>query len=574
MQERRLFQHITGGIAAAIVLLAVASRFVLMYLHWPIANADESVMDLMARHVAYQGEHPIFFWGQDHMGTIQAYLGAAFVRFFGSSAFNVRMGTLLLFALYIVCVYLLVRLLYAPGYALFIIALLSIGADRMVSVPLVANGGYAETMLFAALIFLLASWLALSASHQRAPVNARRLLAYAGLGGAVGLALWSDQIVLAAVLPAGLLLILCCRRELRGLVIGVLSLGLLVGAAPLIIYNLSVPLAQNSLGILIGTTFSGLPRTIPVTQEMLQTLLIALPLATSMPFSSGTPMVCNNVEPYTQPVHSLADFFPGSNPWLCVGTRGAWALTILLLWCLAVAGAILALRQLRKVRLETITGPDEQSIWRRRVFLYARLMLLSSGTLWLLLFSFSAGGQWTPRGSSRYLIFLLLAVPAVLWPLWQNLNHVRERIKLGQRFVVSRFVLSTLLLTALVASYLTGIAGIIATLPADQSAYDHVNTLIATLLAHRITRFYSDYDTCSPLILQSDERLICSVLDDQLQPGMNRYDYYVAQVALAPHPAYLFPVNSSADQTLAHTIGKNSHYQHIALEGDSLYYYT
>lgn len=560
--------------AALVVLLAVALRFVLMLLHWPVANADESIMDLMARHVAYQGEYPIFFWGQDHMGTIQAFLGAFFIHFFGSSAFSVRLGTLLLFALYISSVYLLTRLLFTPGYALFIVALLSIGADRMMSVPLVANGGYAETMLFAALIFLLASWLALSASRLRAPVRRTRLMAYAGLGLVVGLALWSDQIVLSAVFTAGLLLGVCCWRELRGWALSVLVLGLLLGAAPLILYNLTAPLDQNSIVVLIGTTFSRLPRTVPIPQEILQSLLIALPLATSMPFSSGIPSVCSNAEPYTGPVHSLADFFPGSNPWFCVGTRGAWALIILLLWGLAVVGVVLALRRMRGAKLDEATGQDERILWRKRVLLYARLMLLGSGALWLLLFSFSSGGEWTPRGSSRYLVFLLLAVPAMLWPLWQSLKHVKERVKLGQRFARSRFALSILLLSALSVSYIIGLAGVIATLPEDQAAYNHINTLVATLLDHGATRFYSDYDTCSLLMLQSNERVICSVLDDQLQPGENRYDYYVAQVASAVHPAYLFPANSPADQALAQRLGQDGRYRHIVVEGDSIYYYS
>ncbi|HEY0756831.1 MAG TPA: hypothetical protein VGD98_22960 [Ktedonobacteraceae bacterium] len=572
LQKQRASLHVVSIVV--IVLLAVMLRFILMNMHWPVANADESIMDLMARHVLYQGEHPIFFWGQDHMGTIQAYLGALFMGFYGSSAFSVRLGTLLLFALYIICIYFLVCLLYTPRYALFITALLSIGGDRAMSVPLVANGGYAETMLFAALIFLLASWLALSTPRRRTPVRGVRILAYAGLGYVVGLALWSDQLVLAAVFTAGLLLGICCWSELRSRASGALLLGLLLGAAPLIAYNLSAPLEQNSLIVLIGTTFSGLPRTIPVWQEMLQALLIALPLATSMPFISGNPTVCSNSEPYTQQVHHLTDFFPGSNAWACLGTHGIWSLTILLVWFLAFAGAVLALRQLRKTNQEISVGQNEPVVWRQRSVQYARLMLLSSAALWLLLFAFSAGGQWTPRGSSRYLICLLLAVPAVLWPLWQSLSHVRARVKLGQRFASSRFIFSAMLLSALVASYLVGLVSTVATLSDDQSAYKHVNTLIATLLNHGVTRFYSDYDTCSLLIFQSNEQVICSVLDTQLQPGMNRYNPYVVQVTAATHPAYLFPVNSPEDQKLAQNIGQDEYYRHLIIEGDSIYYYV
>lgn len=144
MQERGRYLHAVG--MAMIVLLAVALRFVLLDFHWPTTYSDEAIVDLMARHVIYHGDHPIFYWGQSYMGTVQVYLGAMFMYFNGSSVFSVRLGTLLLFTLYLVTMYLLVRLIFTPGFALFIIVLLSLGADRVMSVPLVANGGYAETM--------------------------------------------------------------------------------------------------------------------------------------------------------------------------------------------------------------------------------------------------------------------------------------------------------------------------------------------------------------------------------------------------------------------------------------------
>src|SRR5260370_19180587 len=93
-------------------------------------------MELVGRNIGYQGEHYIFFWGQNYMGTIQVYLGAPLIHLVGSSAFSVRLGTLLIFALYLVSMYFLVRLLYTPAYALFIIALLSIGSDPLIGLSL------------------------------------------------------------------------------------------------------------------------------------------------------------------------------------------------------------------------------------------------------------------------------------------------------------------------------------------------------------------------------------------------------------------------------------------------------
>lgn len=573
MYKYRRFLSLSTLEMLVILFLAVGMRFLLIKLHWPITNADESIMDLMARHLAYQGEGSIFFWGQHHMGSIQAYLGAFFVHLFGSLAFSVRLGTLLIFALYLLCMYFLVRLLYTPVYALFIIALLSLGSERSMSIPLVANGGYAETMFFGALIFLLVTRLALTMPRQAGSLDKRRLLVYALLGLAIGLALWSDQLILSAILAAGVFWWLFCRGELRSWAMGAFGIGLLVGSTPLILYNISAPFNENSLFVLVGTVFSGAPRVIPYPEQFAHVFLISLPLATGMPFTSSSSMVCNTVEPYTGPTGSLAALFPSDNPALCLGWRGGWSLVILLLWGLALGGAWLALRR-QRTRLASRTDLDLQIEQRQRVILCGRLMLLGSGLLWTLLFALSAAAGLTPRASCRYLICLLLATPAVLWPLWQGLTRLAERRRQGERLVRSRSGLSLLTLCLIVGAYLAGTGEIFANIPSAQESYNQTNAVIQELLSHHATRIYSNYDLCSPLIFQSDERIICGVLDNQLQPDVNRYPPYLAAVQRTAHPAYLFPIGSLPDRTLALRISQDTRYQHILFDGYSIYYYA
>src|SRR5260370_5936899 len=362
-------------------------------------------------------------------------------------------------------------------------------------IPLGASGGYAETMLLGAVIFLLASWLALTAPRQYTRVSRSRLLAYIGLGVTIGLALWSDQLILTAIITAGLLLLLCCHQELRGRAIGALLAGLLLGATPLIIYNFSAVPGQNSLFILLRTVFSGAPRVVPFSEQLAHFLLISLPLATGMPFTSRIHTLCGTVEPYTHPANSLPALFPSSHPWLCIGTRGGWSLVILLLWGIALTGVLLAIRQQRGMRQDGASGPDVQAAWQQRARLYARLMLLASGALWLLLFTFSAAAQYTPRPPSRSPICLLLVTPAILWPLWQNLGGIRERVKHGQRYARSRFWLSALTLCVIIAVYLVGTEDIFANLPASQGNYNDTTTLIHPFLAHVPAPSYHDSHT-------------------------------------------------------------------------------
>jgi hypothetical protein len=93
------------------------------------------------------------------------------------------------------------------------------------------------------------------------------------------------------------------------------------------------------------------------------------------------------------------------------------------------------------------------------------------------------------------------------------------------------------------------------------------------LLDHGATRVYLDYNTCSLLIFQSDERVICGVLDNQLRPGVNRYAPYLAQVDAAAYPAYLFPINSAPAQALAQRLEQDARYQEMQIAGYIIYYY-
>src|SRR5260370_14320206 len=100
------------------ILIATLLRFLLISQGWPQTDSDESTMGLMALHIAYRGEHPTFFYGQNYMGSLEAYLGAVFFHLFGTSIFSLRMGLILLFTLFLISMYLLTSLLYSRGLAL------------------------------------------------------------------------------------------------------------------------------------------------------------------------------------------------------------------------------------------------------------------------------------------------------------------------------------------------------------------------------------------------------------------------------------------------------------------------
>src|SRR6266567_8727317 len=152
-----------------IIMFGTLLRVLLAALKWPLLNSDEGTMGIMALHIAYRGEHPIFFYGQNYMGTLQAYLGVAFFRLFGISVFSFRLGGVLFFMLFLVIMYCLTSLLYTKKLALITLALLSLGSSIMLDAEIVGLAGYPELLFFGSLSMLLASWLALSYDQYTSP---------------------------------------------------------------------------------------------------------------------------------------------------------------------------------------------------------------------------------------------------------------------------------------------------------------------------------------------------------------------------------------------------------------------
>src|SRR5438067_856484 len=272
----------------AMVAAATLARLVLIYFNWPVTNSDEGNMGLLAMHVAYRGELPIFFYGLPYMGPLEGYVAAPLFHLFGSSLFTLRLGLLLFFAGFLLSMYYLIRLLYSEKFALAIVILLSLGSSDVISRQLKGVGEYPEIAMFAALICLLAVWLGFSSplpDQKPTPLESwKRVIIYGFLGLMVGLALWVDFLIVPFVLTAGLLLCLFCRHELLHRPGLSLLLGIIIGAFPLIYYNLTAPWSQNSWNILLfihqGGAKDMAAQHLTRVDQLIGTMMIALPLAT------------------------------------------------------------------------------------------------------------------------------------------------------------------------------------------------------------------------------------------------------------------------------------------------------
>lgn len=194
----------------ACLLLAVMVRVWLIVHTNGVIAGDEAMVGLQAEHILH-GEHPIYYYGQPYMGSLQMYFIAGIFLLTGPSVWAIRIEPLLI-SLVIVC------LTWCFSAALADAAHLSIRAKPlfMVIATLVAafpplydtveemrtTGGYVEA--FAIMLWLLFCAFRLT-QRWSAGASARELtLRWAGIGFLIGLGFWIDPLVVYALLTIAL----------------------------------------------------------------------------------------------------------------------------------------------------------------------------------------------------------------------------------------------------------------------------------------------------------------------------------------------------------------------------------
>src|SRR5882672_8381429 len=72
------------GLAAALAI-GLALRLAVIASPLGEIDGDEAVVGLMARHIAFLGERPVFYWGQPYLGSLEAFSAAPLFVLFDSS---------------------------------------------------------------------------------------------------------------------------------------------------------------------------------------------------------------------------------------------------------------------------------------------------------------------------------------------------------------------------------------------------------------------------------------------------------------------------------------------------------
>ena len=192
------------GLAAMVILAAAAWK--LLFILWDVVpfNADEAVVALMARHIL-NGAHPIFFYGQAYMGSLDAYLVAAGFAIFGQQVWVIRVVQGLLYLGTVATTILLGKAAFdSLPVGLLAGLLLAFPAVNVVLYTTASLGGYGEALLIGNLILLLSVWIGRCGLPGRHP---RLLWACLGWGALAGCGLWANGLTLVYTAPAGIYLV-------------------------------------------------------------------------------------------------------------------------------------------------------------------------------------------------------------------------------------------------------------------------------------------------------------------------------------------------------------------------------
>jgi hypothetical protein len=192
------------------LLLALLIRVWLLIHTGGVIAGDEAMLGIQAEHILL-GAHPIYYYAQPYMGSLEAYFAALVFAIFGTSVWSFR-------AVSIMESLLIVFLTWRLAGALADAAHLPASARRrfMTIAALVAAlpplydavqemrmmGGYIEAFVIA--IWLLLAGLRLT-QRWRAGASSRELaLRWAGIGFLIGLGLWVNPLMVSAIVAVAL----------------------------------------------------------------------------------------------------------------------------------------------------------------------------------------------------------------------------------------------------------------------------------------------------------------------------------------------------------------------------------
>lgn len=606
--SRRLWASV-----AAIVACGTGLRLWLILRGWPRLDSDVAIIGLMARHILYAGERPVFYYGQHYMGALDAYVAAGSFAILGPTPFALAVSTVPLSIGFLLLAFWLGRAVGGVAVGLMTLTYFALGP----ALALYLGGAYPPFEIIvvfgAVLCWLVYRRLRDPRPLPRGPRSWMLALAlYGAFGIVAGLGIWSDVLLLVLAVAGIIVLAIGRPRELFNLPGLALVAGVVVGGWPFLAYNVQhgwASFAELAAQSRPATQHGLLPSFPALLGQLGGTLAVGIPVTLGSPrVCVGQGMIWNSYPPTLATLGASA---------LCTGLNALFAACVL--GCYAAVAWPIGVHATRRLRVAARARSPRATL--RAFFartlppanaLRVMLLLVALGTLGL--YTLSDSARTNEFTASRYLIPLYLTVPLIFAAHWglarPGILAMRSRLaahygqarvqRLGRgvhargrpawsptsvwRRATSGAAAGAMLLMLAFAAYGTGatITRALNTTLYATPVSPRDQALLETLNAHAITRFTSDYWTCFRIAFESGERIRCAVRSQNgpiiADGAVNRYPPYTLLLEQTRFPAYIVPAGGTLDRGF--TLWATSHdlphigYLRVASGEYAVYYYA
>ena len=136
-----------------ILSATVFSRYGLLKYWYTNFNGDEAIVGLMARHIL-EGEIPVFYYGQEYLGSLEALVASFYFRLFGSSPLVLKLSPFSFFLLFQVLCYFLFKKIGGRIVAFIACQFLVLSSSALLIWSVAARGGHIEILTLGVLLLL------------------------------------------------------------------------------------------------------------------------------------------------------------------------------------------------------------------------------------------------------------------------------------------------------------------------------------------------------------------------------------------------------------------------------------
>lgn len=221
-------------IFGAILFLGALVRFVYMAVPESKLTPDEATYGLAALHIL-RGERPTFYYAQPYTGTLSAYLSAILISIFDPHPLTLKIIPFLFSVGFIFLNYKLALAIFKKEAVGLLAALLSaVPPSFWANWSSRAGSGYPEALFIGNLLFLLTIKIIYQGLSPKKPLRL-----YFLFGFLAGLGFWIQPAIVYYLAPAAILLFFWRPLLFLSKDFYALLLGAVLGAAPVIAYNLS-----------------------------------------------------------------------------------------------------------------------------------------------------------------------------------------------------------------------------------------------------------------------------------------------------------------------------------------------